>query len=87
MPSKPVKIKGKTFKSQKEFKIYVKQIIYDEIGICNDIKNTYPDLYNILINILERHPEFESKTQNMCNLKIHKTKKLNQHKEVFIRIY
>lgn len=75
MPPKPVEFMGKTFESQTKFKTYVKKIIYDEIGICNDIQNTNPDKYHILIKIIERHPDFESKTQNMCNLKIQQNKK------------
>lgn len=70
MPRKPVKFLNKIYKTQKEFEIYVKKIIYEEIGICNDIKNMFPDKYHILIKILERHPDFNSKTENMCNIKI-----------------
>ena len=39
----------------------MKKIIYKDIGECNDIKNTYPYKYNTLINILERHPEYNLK--------------------------
>lgn len=70
MPKKPVIILDKIFPTQKDFEIYVRKIIYEDIGICNDIKNTYPDKYYILIKILERHPKFSSKTENMCNIKI-----------------
>ena len=70
MPRNPVNFLNKTYNTQREFEKYVKKIIYDEIGICCDIKNTYPDKYNILIKILERHPDFNSKTENMCNIKI-----------------
>ena len=70
MPRKPVTFLNKVYKTQGEFERYVKKIIYKDIGICNDIKNTYPKKYNLLIKILERHPEFNSKTENMCNIKI-----------------
>jgi hypothetical protein len=72
--SKPVEFMGKIFKTQGEFEKYVKNIIYDEVGICNDIKNLYPDNYNILIELLKRNPKFKSKSQNMCNLKIQQNK-------------
>ena len=65
---------GKTFDAQGKFKKYVDQIIYDEIGICNDIKNLYPDNYKILIELFKRHPDFKSKTENMCNIKIQQNK-------------
>ena len=70
MPRKPVTFLNTEYKTQGEFEKYVKKIIYEDIGICNDIKNTYPEKYDILIKILERHPEFNSKTENMCNIKI-----------------
>ena len=70
MPRKPVKFLNKIYKTQGEFGKYVKNFIYNEIGICYDIKNTYPDKYNTLIKILERHPKFNSKTENMRNIKI-----------------
>jgi hypothetical protein len=70
MPRKPVIFLGKTYKTQSEFELFVKNLIYNDIGICDDIKNTYPSHYNTLIEILKRHPDFTSKTQNMFNLKI-----------------
>lgn len=72
--SKQIKFLNKIYKTQGEFKKYVKNIIYDKVGICNDIKTFHPDNYNILIELLKRHPEFESKSQNMCNLKIQQNK-------------
>ena len=38
--------------------------------MCNDIQNIYPSHYISLIEILKWHPDFVSKTQNMCNIKI-----------------
>ena len=70
MPRKPVTFLNTEFKTQGDFEKYVKKIIYEDIGICNDIKNTYPDKYYILIKILERHPDYNSKAENMCNIKI-----------------
>ena len=54
----------KTYKTQGEFELFVKKVIYDDIGICNDVKNKHPSHYITLIEILKRHPDFFSKTQN-----------------------
>ena len=70
MPRKPVIFLGKTYKTQTEFELFVKKIIYDDIGVCDDIKNTYTSHYITLIEILKRHPDFIYKTINMCNIKI-----------------
>jgi len=72
MPRKPITFLNTEYKTQGDFEKYVKKIIYEDIGICNDIKNRYPDKHRLLIKILERHPEFDSKTKNMCNIKIDK---------------
>jgi len=69
---KPVIFLQKTYKTQSEFEQFVKNIIYNDIGECNDIKNTHPSHYDLLIEILKRHPSFTIKTQNMFNLKIEK---------------
>jgi hypothetical protein len=70
MSRKPITFLKKTYKSQSEFEAFVKNIIYKEIGLCNDVKNIYPSHYITIIEILKRHPDFISKTQNMCNIKI-----------------
>ena len=70
MPRKPVNFLDKTYKTQMEFEKFVKQTIYKDIGICFDVKNRHPDKYNILIKILERHPEWNSKSLNMRTIKI-----------------
>lgn len=68
--SKPIRFLDTTYKTQSDFETYVKNIIYNEIGICNDVKKDYPSRYTTLIEILKRHPEFISKTQNLSNIKI-----------------
>lgn len=70
MPRKLIIFLDKTYKTQCEFEVFVKNLIYNDIGICNDIKNIYPSHYITLIEILKRHPDFISKTQNMCNITI-----------------
>jgi hypothetical protein len=85
MPRKPVKFLNKTYETQKEFTVFVRKIIYDEIGICDDILNIYPDKYKILIKILERHPDFQSKSKNMCNIKIQRNKYNTGNETIIIR--
>ena len=70
MPRKSITFLDKTYKTQSEFEAFVKNLIYNDIGICNDIKNIYPSHYITLIEILKRHPDFIKKTQNMYNIKI-----------------
>jgi hypothetical protein len=66
----PIVVLEKIYKTQAEFEAFVKNLIYNDIGICDDIKNTHPFHYNTLIEILKRHPNYYNKTINMCNLKI-----------------
>ena len=70
MPGKKIIFLEKTYNTQKEFENYVKNLIYKDIGICNDIKNRKPYLYNNLIELLKRHPEYISKSKDMINIKI-----------------
>ena len=70
MVKKPVIFLGRTYESQKEFKTFVEDVIYNRIGICGDVKRIYPSEYDLLIKILERHPTFTDKSRDMCNIKI-----------------
>jgi len=70
MVRKPIEFLGKIYKTQGEFEAFVKNVIYNDIGICSDIKNIYPSHYITLLEILKRHPNFISKTKNMSNIKI-----------------
>ena len=72
MVRKPIEFLGKIYKTQGEFETFVKNVIYNDIGICNDIKNIYPSHYITLLEILKRHPNFISKTKNLSNIKIMK---------------
>jgi len=70
MPRKPIIFLDKTYKTQGEFESFVKNLIYNNIGICDDIKNMHPSHYITLIEVLKRHPDYISKIQNMCKIKI-----------------
>ena len=45
MPRKPVIFLDKIYKTQGEFELFVKKVIYDDIGLCNDVKNTHTTGY------------------------------------------
>ena len=85
MVRKPVTFLNTEYKTQEEFGKFVKKIIYEDIGICYDIKNTYPEEYSILIKILERHPCYEIKSSNMCNLKIQENQYKNGYETWIIK--
>ena len=86
MTKKSIIFSGKTYKTQGEFEVFVKNIIYNIVGICNDIKKMYPEYYITLIEILKRHPDFICKTHNMCNIKIVKDKlNINALKIIIIK--
>lgn len=64
-----VEFMDKIFNTKKSFEKYIRNIIYNEIGVCDDIKNIYPEKYEILLNLLKRHPNYSYKTRKMNNLK------------------
>jgi hypothetical protein len=70
MPRNQVILLGKVYKTQTEFSNFVKNFIYNEIGLCDNVKITYPEKYEILIEILKRHPEFILKTFDMNIIKL-----------------
>jgi 5-methylcytosine-specific restriction endonuclease McrA len=70
MPREQIKILDLTFKSKADFKAYVKNLIYNDISLCDSVLSMKPDLFNILVEILKRHPDFNNKTKKMCDLKI-----------------
>ncbi len=72
MTRKIITFLGKEYKTQKEFEQFVKNLIYNEIGNCEDIKKKYPVKYEILIEVLKRHPEYQLKIKNMIKIKIEK---------------
>ena len=45
MPRKSIIFLDKTYKTQGEFEAFVKNLIYNGIGICDDIKNEESHLY------------------------------------------
>jgi hypothetical protein len=68
--SNEVVFRGEKYKSQAQFRKYVKDLIYNTIGLCQDVMNEHPKEHKILIELLKRHPKFDERSENMCNLKI-----------------
>lgn len=61
---------GTLYKTKKSFEEYVKKLIYEDIGICDNVFEEKPKYYEILISLLKRHPDFDIKTNKMISLKI-----------------
>ena len=68
MPRNSITFLNITDKTQTEFEGFAKKLIYDDIGIRDNIKNVHKK--HTLIELLKRHPDFIQKTQNMINIKI-----------------
>lgn len=69
---KSVVCNGKFYKSESIFKKYVKDLIYNKIGLCSSVKNT--PYYEELITILERHPRANQKLHDIQDIKIRRNK-------------
>ena len=72
--SKKIKIifNNKIYKTKKSFEIYVHDLIYNKIGECDSInKSKYK---NEFIMLLQRHPEYKNKTNNVKDFKIVKNR-------------
>ena len=70
-------------KTQKELKAYTKNIII-EIGLCESIKNKYPEYFNFFIELFERHPNYLEKVNGLKDIKIRNNKKFKKQLEVYI---
>lgn len=84
MPRKLILFLDQTFPTQKSFEHYVKNLIYNNIGECDDIESKHPEHYKVLIEVLKRHPRYIDKTKNMSKLKIIKNKLNTKALEVII---
>ena len=74
MVREPIVFLNKTYKSQSAFEVYVRGLIYIDIGECLDVAKCHPDKYIELLEVLKRHPEYLSKTENIKSLKIRRDK-------------
>lgn len=73
-----------TLNSQQKVKNYTKNVI-DEIGICDDIKNKYPQHYNYFTTFLfPRHPAYPERFIDMVNAGIKNNDVFTKYKEVYL---
>lgn len=72
-PGNPVQFGKVKFNSQKEAKVYIKSVL-SSIGFCSSVKaadiRNKTHKYNVLMNILQRHPESSKKLANVKDIKI-----------------
>jgi len=54
---------GMEFSTKRKFKEYIKNLIKNEIGICDGLKNT--KYWNEIQELMQRHPEYEDKTKDL----------------------
>lgn len=72
-----------SLKTQKQIRTFTREIV-NTIGICNDIKNEYPEYYKYFTTFLfPRHTEYPDKFVCMVNIGI-RNNKVFQNKEVYI---
>ncbi len=77
----PIENGGKQYKSQREFKDYVSDLVNNKIGFCTSVKNLKPEYHKELISILSRNPKYEEKSSKMIDIEIVPTEK-TKYKEV-----
>ena len=61
---------NKFFKTKGTFKLYIKEIIYNHIGITSSIKNNYNNYFDEMIELFKRHPNYINKTKNLIDVEI-----------------
>jgi len=73
-----------SLRTQKDIKVYTRKIL-EKIGICTNIKNSFPTYYIFFTKFLfPRHPEYPHKFHKMLNLGIRYNKVFKKQKEVYI---
>lgn len=70
MPPIIIQFQNRTYKTQKEFEAYIKDLIYSKIGICRSVKKERHAYYETLNEFLSRHPEFNEKTKHLTDYAI-----------------
>ena len=61
---------NKCFKTKGAFKLYIKEIIYNHIGITSSIKDNYNNYFDEMIELFKRHPKYINKTKNLKDIEI-----------------
>ena len=52
MPREPIIFLDKTYKTQGEFEAFVKHLIYNDIGVCNDSTRIIPIIISPVLPII-----------------------------------
>jgi hypothetical protein len=58
-----INFNNKNYNTKREFSNYIKNLIKNEIGICNSLKST--KYWNEILELMKRHPEYNDKIKNM----------------------
>jgi len=61
---------NKCFNTKGTFKLYIKNIIYNHIGITSSIKDNYNNYFDEMIELFKRHPNYINKTKNLIDIEI-----------------
>ena len=67
-------MKLKDFKTKKAINDYARELLYKKIGECDDVKGKSKDGYDKVIELIERHPDFKTKTNGMIKIAIRQGK-------------
>jgi hypothetical protein len=65
-----INFRGMLFNKQTDFEQYIKDLIYHKIGFCKSVKMLKPEFMDEIMDLLQRHPEFEEKIKDMNDIKI-----------------
>ncbi len=83
----PVKIlcSGRNFPTKTSFEAYVKDLIYNKIGVCTDVEKKHPEHFQFLMDFLSRHPDFTSKITGMERIDIQKNALGNGNEIIIVK--
>ena len=72
------------YKTKKAKEDYVREVLYKKISECDDVKAKSKEDYDKLIEVLERHPDFKTKTNGMIKIAIRRNKLNKKALEIII---
>lgn len=62
---------NKEYKTKKEFKSYIQNLIKNEIGLCDSLKST--KYWDEILELMKRHPDYNEKIKDMEDVIIRKS--------------
>jgi hypothetical protein len=71
------------FKTQKALKEYICDTI-NNIGLCDSVKNNYPNEYIMFLKLFERHPNYPEKIIGIIDIQIKNNPIYKKNKELII---